>query len=63
MPLKHDPDVLSLGVLLRVLVVLNVPTFRRINRVVPPHRAVLAGEPVRAALAENDVARDHILLC
>jgi hypothetical protein len=28
--------------------------------VVPPHAAVLAREPVRAALSEEDVARHHV---
>lgn len=63
MPLKHNADVLSLRVLFGVLVVLDVSAFCRIDSVVSPHRTVVAREPVGAALAEYDVAGDHILLC
>ena len=63
MALEHDSDVLSFGVLLRVLVVFHVSALSRIDSVVSPHRAVLAGEPVRSALAEYNVAGNHILIC
>lgn len=39
-----------------ILVEADVPLLRREDGAVPPHVAVLAGEPVRAALAEDDVA-------
>lgn len=61
-PLEADADVLPLGVPLRVEVVLDVSGLGRVDGVVPPHGAVLAGEPFRAALPVDDVARDHVLL-
>lgn len=61
--LKDDTDVLPLRVLLEVFVVLYISTFRGVDGVVAAHSTVLTREPVRAALAEDDVARDDILLC
>lgn len=46
---------------LRILVENHIPLLLGEDRVVAPHAAVLAGEPVRAALAEDDVARDDEL--
>lgn len=63
MPLKHDANVLPLGVLERVLVVLHIARLRREDGVIAADVAVLAGEPERAALAEDDVAWDDILFC
>lgn len=61
--LEDDADVLPLGVPLGVLVVFHVPAFGGVDGVVAAHGAVLAGEPVRAALAEDDVSWDDILFC
>ena len=46
---------------LRVAVVLHVAALQREDGVVASHAAVLPGEPVRAALPEDDVARRHEL--
>ncbi len=46
----------------RIEVVLDVAFFTREYRVVPAHPAVVAGEPMRASLAEDDIARHDILL-
>lgn len=45
----------------RVAVELDVAGLRGVDGVVATHAAVVAGEPVRAALAEDDVAWNHIL--
>lgn len=47
---------------LRIAVVLDVARLRRVDGVVAAHAAVVAREPVRAPLAEDDVAGDHVLL-
>jgi hypothetical protein len=61
--LENNANVLSFRVLLRVFVVLYVAAFGSINCVIATHGAVLTGEPVRTALAEDDVAWDDILFC
>jgi hypothetical protein len=53
---------LSLGMSLGVFVVLDVASLGSIDSMISSHRAVLARKPVRASLAEYDVAGDHILL-
>lgn len=63
MALEHNTDVLSLGMFFRVFVVLDITALHRIDRVVSSHRAVIAWEPVRASLAEYNIAGDHILFC
>ncbi len=62
MPLERNANVLPLRVQRRVLVVLDVARLRGVDSVVATHAAVGAGEPVRAALAEDDVARYDILI-
>lgn len=59
--LEDDADVAALGVQGGILVVLDVAGGRRVDRVVAAHGAVLAGEPFRAALAEDDIAGDDVL--
>jgi ABC-type uncharacterized transport system permease subunit len=61
--LEDNTNVLSFGILLGVFVVLHIAAFGSINSVIAAHGAILAGEPVRAALAEDDVAWDDILFC
>ena len=61
--LEDDADVLPLRVLLGVFVVFHVPAFCGVDGVVAAHGTVLTGEPVRAALAEDDVSGDDILFC
>ena len=58
---EGDPDVLALGVELGIFVVFHVAGLSGIDSVVAPHSAVLAREPVCAALTEYDVAWDDIL--
>lgn len=60
-PLEDNANVLSFGILLGVLIIFYVATFGSINCMIAAHGAVLTGEPVRAALAEDDVAWDNIL--
>lgn len=47
---------------LGVAVVFDVAGFRGVDGVVAAHAAVVAGEPVRAPLPEDDVAGYHVLL-
>ncbi len=47
---------------LRVAVVLDVAGRRGVDGVVAADAAVVAREPVRAPLPEDDVSRDHVLL-
>lgn len=47
---------------LRIAVVLDVARLRRVDGVVAAHAAVVAREPVRASLSEDDVAGNHVLL-
>ena len=44
----------------RVSVVLHIPVFFRVNRVITSHTAVFAREPFRATLFEDYVARDYV---
>lgn len=48
--------------LLGIFVVLHEAGLGRVDRVVATHSAVFAREPVGAALAEDDIAWDNILL-
>ncbi len=59
--LEDNADVLPLWVLVRVLVILHVAGLRGIDGVVATHGAVFAGEPMGAALAEDDISRNDIL--
>ncbi len=61
--LEDDADVLAFGVFLRVFVVFYIAGFGGVDSVVAPHAAVVAGEPVCATLAEDDVTWDDILFC
>ena len=63
MTFENHSDVLSFRVLLRILIVFYISTLRRIDSVVSTHRTVVAWEPVCSALAEYNVARNHILIC
>lgn len=58
---EGDSDILALRVKLGIFVVFHVAGLGGIDGVVASHSAVLAGEPVCAALAEYDVAWDDIL--
>lgn len=61
--LEHDTDVLAFRVLQGVFVVFHVARLGGVDCVVATHGAVVAWEPFRAALAEDDVAGDHVLFC
>lgn len=61
--LEHDANVLALGVLGGIAVVFHVARLDGVDGVVTAHAAVVAGEPVGAALTEDDVAGDDILFC
>lgn len=61
--LEHDTDVLAFRVLQWVFVVFHVARLGGVDCVVATHGAVVAWEPFRAALAEDDVAGDHVLFC
>lgn len=61
--LEDNTDVLAFGVLQGVFVVFNVAWLGGVDGVVAAHCAVVAWEPFGAALAEDDVARDHVLFC
>ena len=58
---KDDADVFPARVLFRVAVVFHIASLRSVDGVIAPHAAVFAGEPERAALAEDNVAWDDIL--
>lgn len=62
-PLEDNSNVLSLWMLLWILVVFDVSAGRRIYRMISSHCAVFAREPMCAALAEYNVAGNHILFC
>lgn len=47
--------------MVRVEIVLDVAGLSRVDGVVAPHGAVLAGPPLGAALSVDDVAGDHVL--
>ena len=61
--LEHDTDVLAFRMLERVFVVFYVARLGGVDCVVATHCAVVAWEPFRAALAEDDVAGDYVLFC
>lgn len=61
--LEYNTNVLAFWVLQRVFVVFYVAGLGGVDGVVASHAAVVAWEPFRAALAEDDVARDHVLFC
>jgi hypothetical protein len=61
--LESYTNVLAFWVLEGVLVVADVSRLGGKNAVITTKFAVLAGEPMRAALAEDDVARNHVLSC
>lgn len=63
MPLEDYAYVLPLRMPFGISVVLDVSCLRRVNGVIAAHGAIFAWIPMCAALAEDDVARDHILLC
>lgn len=60
--LETDPNILPLGMSLRVKIVFDVARLSRVDCVVPTHRTVLAREPFCSPLTEYDVSRDHVLL-
>jgi hypothetical protein len=61
--LERNAYVLSFGMQLRIFVVFHIARFGGIDSMVATHGAVGAGEPVGAALAEDDVSWDDILFC
>lgn len=60
---ERDADVLSLRMLAWVFVVPYVSGFCCEDAVISSEFAVFAGEPVRATLAEDDVAWNDVLAC
>ena len=63
MTFENYSDVLSFRVLLRILIVFYISALRCIDSVISTHCTVVAWEPVCSALAEYNVARNHILIC
>ena len=61
--LEYNADVLAFRVLEGIFVVFDVAGLGGVDGVVAAHGAVVAGKPFRAALAEDDVARDYVLFC
>lgn len=61
--LENHADVFPLRMFEGVAVVFDVAGFTRKDCVVAAHIAVVTGEPVGAALAEDDVAGDHVFFC
>lgn len=61
--LEGHANVLALGVLEGILVVSNVSGLSGKDAVIATKFAILAGEPVCSALAEDDVTRDYVLSC
>jgi hypothetical protein len=61
--LEGDTDVLPLWVFIRVTVVPYVTRLCSEDAVIAAEFAVLAGEPRRASLPEDDVSWDNILSC
>jgi hypothetical protein len=61
--LKHNTDILAFRMLERIFVVFYVAGLSGVDGVVASHAAVVAREPFRAALAEDDVAGDYVLFC
>lgn len=59
--LEYHTDVLAFWVLQGVFVVFYVARLGGVDGVVAAHGAVVAWEPFGAALAEDDVAGDHVL--
>ena len=60
--IERHADVLALGIDSGIAVEFHVAGLKGENCVVAAHAAVVAGKPVRAALAEDDVARDDVLI-
>jgi hypothetical protein len=61
--LKHNTDILAFWMLEGVFVVFYVAGLSGVDGVIASHAAVVAWKPFRAALAEDDVARDYVLFC
>lgn len=61
MAFKHDADVLLIGIPTGVAVVFYVAGLRGVDGVVAAQCAIVAWEPFRAALAEDDVAWYYVL--
>lgn len=62
-PLERYADVFARLVARRVAVVFHVAGGRGVEGVVAAEADVFAGEPEGAALAVEDVAWDHVLVC